>query len=145
MLFFLHCVHLHSFILIIFLTLLFFCLLFHSTFVSHGFETVFCYSDKFVFISCIFATVLICDWLRCVMWRCAPPTCPLVSRLQWAALSGLWVRAMPPQALQPLAGCTGAFPGQVPFTTCVPPLPPVQKTPGVVYFFSLAQRSGLPA
>lgn len=55
------------------------------------------------------------------MWRHAPPTCPLVSRLQWAALWHLWVWARPPQAFQSPAGCTGAFPGQVPSTTCVPP------------------------
>lgn len=88
----------------------------------------------------ILTTMMVCDWLRCVMWPHVPPTCPLASCLQWAALSGLWVWALAPQALQPLAGCTGAFPGQVLSTTCVPPPPP-----GVVYFFSLAQYSGLPA
>lgn len=80
-------------------------------------------------LSCFFilTTVLFCDWLRCLMWRHVPPTCPLASCLQWAALSGLWVWALPPQALQPLAGCTGAFPGQVPSTTCVPPAPPPSR------------------
>lgn len=68
-----------------------------------------------------FTTMLVCDWPRCAMWHHVPPTCPLASCLQWATLSGLWVWALPPQALQPLAGCTGAFPGQVPSPTCVPP------------------------
>lgn len=71
----------------------------------------------------ILTTMMVCDWLRCVMWPHVPPTCPLASCLQWAALSGLWVWALAPQALQPLAGCTGAFPGQVLSTTCVPPPP----------------------
>lgn len=96
----------------------------------------------------IFATVLVCDWPRCVMRQPLPPRprpCPWTSHMQWVALSGLWVRAAPPQALQPLAGCTGAFPGQVLFITCVSPLHPFRKTPGVVYFFSLVQYDGLPA
>lgn len=109
-----------------------------------AFETFFCLVLMSLF-PCFFilTTMLVCDWLWYLMWRHVPPTWPLASRLQWAALSGVWVRALPPQALQLLAGCTGAFPGQVPSTTCVPPL--LQKTPGVVYFFSLAQYSDLPA
>lgn len=68
----------------------------------------------------IFTTVLVCDWPRCVMRQPLPPRpCPWTSHMQWVALSGLWVRAAPPQALRPLAGCTGAFPGQVLFITCV--------------------------
>lgn len=81
------------------------------------------------FFSCFFnfTTMLVCDWLR-VMWLHVPPTRLLASRLQWVTLSGLWVWALPPQALRPLAGCTGAFPGQVPSTTCVTPhLPSLEK------------------
>lgn len=101
----------------------------------------------FGFFSCflILTMMLVCDWLQWVMWLHVPPTCLLASCLQWAALSGLWVWALPPQALRPLAGCTGAFHGQVPFTTCVTPHLPLQKTPGVVYFFSLVQYSSLQA
>lgn len=53
------------------------------------------------------------------LWLAA--VCYVALRLQWVALSALWVWALPPQAHQPLAGCTGAFPGQVPSTTCVTP------------------------
>lgn len=68
-------------------------------------------------------------WLAavCHMASCATDL-SLVSRLQWVVLSGPWVGALLPQVLQPLAGCTGAYPGQVPSTTCVPLLPPSPTT-----------------
>lgn len=82
------------------------------------------------FFSCfvILTVMLVCGWLRWVLWLHVPPTCRLASRLQWAALSGLWVWALPPQALPPLAGCTGAFHGQVPSTTCDPTPPPPENS-----------------
>lgn len=73
----------------------------------------------------VFSSSPPCWFVVCYVPSCATD---LHHRLQWVALSGLWVWALPPQALQPLAGCTGAFPGQVPSTTCVPPqLPPSRK------------------
>lgn len=65
---------------------------------------------------------------------CRPSPRP-ARRLQWATRSGLWVWAPPPSARQHLAGCTGVFPGQVPSTTRVAPLPS----------FAPPSRSSLPA
>lgn len=96
-----------------------------SHLVSHGLWDFFPCSDWFVFM-CFHHHHHAGLWLAAV---CYVPSCAtdLHHLLQWVALSGLWVWALPPQALQPLAGCTGAFPGQVPSTTCVPPHLPTSE------------------
>lgn len=96
-----------------------------SHLVSHCLWDFFPCSDWFVFM-CFHHHHHAGLWLAAV---CYVPSCAtdLHHLLQWVALSGLWVWALPPQALQPLAGCTGAFPGQVPSTTCVPPHLPTSE------------------